>query len=95
VAPPLRVPPDSRVLADVLQLLINQGESLRELCTPLLALMTWLQWWLPWSGELFASCGLIFLHPDYVTQLLKPLVDHRVSHDCYWWLLIAMDRHWW
>ena len=31
VAPPLRVPPDSRVLADVLQLLINQGESLREL----------------------------------------------------------------
>ena len=40
VAPPLRVPPDSRVLADVLQLLVNQGESLRELCTPLLALMT-------------------------------------------------------
>ena len=40
VAPPLRVPPDSRVLADVLQLLINQGESLCERRTHLLALMT-------------------------------------------------------
>ena len=38
-SPPLRVPPDSRVLADVLQLLINQGESLCERRTHLLALM--------------------------------------------------------
>ncbi len=56
VAPALRVAADSRVLADALQLLINQG-------------------------ELFASCGIIYLHPDYVTRLLKPLVDHRVSRE--------------
>ena len=56
VAPPLRVVPDTRVLADALQLLINQG-------------------------ELFASCGIIYLDPDYITSLLKPLVDHRVSRE--------------
>lgn len=29
------------------------------------------------QGEFFASSGIIFLQPDYVTRLLKPLVDHR------------------
>ena len=31
------------------------------------------------QGEFFASCGIIYLQPDYVTRLLKPLVDHRLS----------------
>ena len=31
------------------------------------------------QGEFFASSGIIFLQPDYVTRLLKPLVDHRVG----------------
>jgi len=31
------------------------------------------------QGEFFASSGIIFLQPDYVTRLLKPLVDHRVN----------------
>ena len=31
------------------------------------------------QGEFFASSGIIFLQPDYVTRLLKPLVDHRLG----------------
>ena len=31
------------------------------------------------QGEVFASSGIIYLQPNYVTRLLKPLVDHRLS----------------
>ncbi|KOO22124.1 leucine rich repeat -containing protein, partial [Chrysochromulina tobinii] len=31
------------------------------------------------QGELFAGGGVIFLQPDHVTRLLKPLVDHRLG----------------
>ena len=31
------------------------------------------------QGEIFSSSGIIYLQPDYVTRLLKPLVDHRLS----------------
>ena len=31
------------------------------------------------QGEIFASSGIIYLQPDYVTRLLKPLVDHRMG----------------
>ena len=31
------------------------------------------------QGEIFASSGIIYLQPDYITRLLKPLVDHRLT----------------
>ena len=31
------------------------------------------------QGEIFTSNGLIFLDPAFTTQLLKPLVDHRLT----------------
>jgi Leucine-rich repeat (LRR) protein len=31
------------------------------------------------QGEVFASCGCIYLQPAHVTSLLKPLVDHRLD----------------
>ena len=31
------------------------------------------------QGEIFSSSGIIYLQPDYVTRLLKPLVDHRLA----------------
>ena len=31
------------------------------------------------QGEIFSSCGIIYLQPNYVTRLLKPLVDHRLG----------------
>ena len=31
------------------------------------------------QGEIFSSSGIIYLQPDYVTRLLKPLVDHRLG----------------
>ena len=31
------------------------------------------------QGEVFASSGIIYLQPNYVTRLLKPLVDHRLG----------------
>ena len=31
------------------------------------------------QGEVFASCGCIYLQPEHVTSLLKPLVDHRLD----------------
>ena len=31
------------------------------------------------QGEIFASSGIIYLQPNYVTRLLKPLVDHRLG----------------
>ena len=30
------------------------------------------------QGEVFSSSGIIYLQPDYITRLLKPLVDHRL-----------------
>ena len=33
------------------------------------------------QGEIFASCGCIYLQPAHVTALLKPLVDHRLGRD--------------
>ena len=35
------------------------------------------------QGEFFASSGIIFLQPDYVTRLLKPLVDHRMANAAF------------
>ena len=29
------------------------------------------------QGEIYVSCGLVFLNPAFATSLLKPLVDHR------------------
>lgn len=31
------------------------------------------------QGEVFSSSGIIYLQPDYITRLLKPLVDHRLT----------------
>ena len=31
------------------------------------------------QGEIFSSSGIIYLQPDYITRLLKPLVDHRLT----------------
>ena len=31
------------------------------------------------QGEIFSSSGIIYLQPNYVTRLLKPLVDHRLG----------------
>ena len=31
------------------------------------------------QGEIFSSSGIVYLQPDYVTRLLGPLVDHRLS----------------
>ena len=31
------------------------------------------------QGEVFAAGGILFLQPDYVTRLVKPLVDHRLG----------------
>ena len=31
------------------------------------------------QGEVFFSSGIIYLQPDYITRLLKPLVDHRLT----------------
>ena len=28
---------------------------------------------------MFSSSGIIYLQPDYITRLLKPLVDHRLG----------------
>ena len=33
------------------------------------------------QGELFLSSGMIFLDPSFATELLKPLVDHRLLVD--------------
>ena len=33
------------------------------------------------QGELFISGGLVFLDPAFATELLKPLVDHRLKRD--------------
>jgi len=31
------------------------------------------------QGELFRSCGVVYLDPVFVTELIKPLVDHRLT----------------
>ena len=41
------------------------------------------------QGEMFSSSGIIFLRPDYVTQLLKPLVDHRLAQSVFRKQLLA------
>ena len=33
------------------------------------------------QGEIFISGGIVFLDPTFATELLKPLVDHRLSRD--------------
>jgi len=33
------------------------------------------------QGEVFASCGCVYLQPAHVTSLLKPLVDHRLDRE--------------
>lgn len=33
------------------------------------------------QGEVFSSCGCVYLQPAHVTSLLKPLVDHRLDRD--------------
>ena len=35
------------------------------------------------QGEIFASCGIIYLQPNYVVRLLKPLVDHRLNRQFF------------
>ena len=31
------------------------------------------------QGEIFISAGMVFLDPAFATEMLKPLVDHRLS----------------
>ena len=35
------------------------------------------------QGEIFSSCGIIYLQPNYVVRLLKPLVDHRLGRQFF------------
>ena len=42
------------------------------------------------QGEIFASCGCIYLQPAHVTRLLKPLVDHRLDRE---WALPRAYEH--
>lgn len=42
------------------------------------------------QGEVFSSCGIIYLQPGHVTSMLKPLVDHRLNRD---WALPRAYEH--
>ena len=42
------------------------------------------------QGEVFSSSGIIYLQPDYITRLLKPLVDHRLTRSRFQQILGAL-----
>lgn len=42
-------------------------------------------------GELFTSVGIVYLDPNYATDLLKPLVDHRLGEEA--WLRTEVTRY--
>ena len=33
------------------------------------------------QGDVFSAAGMAFLDPGFATEMLKPLVDHRLSRD--------------